>query len=290
MPSDETIKGLDVFTEQPVQRTKELGRPWKTTRTFVGPQHLTEGEEDLLLLLNPLSIKTSKGIPATITIETEDSGGTAQIGEQIAISEVIWELDWERVEKDIRTHGWFIISGSTLTYLAIMEEIDLAIKKGIAGFTDYDSKYGVTHMNDYKNCRLQGLDSYIMYSPVVRATVATRSSTPISAPGTSATKIVTWANVKLPIAGVTNSPGNPLTTSGSGGIGYPKFERPKIHYLPNSVGTPTYSDADVNEWMVAPAKAKYEPKSKRWSLVFEWYGAEKWTKCLYDGGSGYPPS
>lgn len=279
MPADEIIKGLDAFTEQPRRREKEPGKPWRTIRSFKGPQHLTEAKEDELLLLNPLKLETEKGIPATITIETEDSGGNAQVGEQIALSEVIWEEDWDRLEKDIRSHGWFNESGISIEF---MEQIDAAIKKGTASLTNWNTLAGLMHLNDYRDCRLQGIDSYVMFSPIIRGTLVTRSSYSIRAPAVQIGKIVPWSEVKLPITGALSTPDSA------------KIDCPKIHYY-TFLNIPPWPadvahDASVSEWMIAPARVKYNPKTHEWAFVFEWYGAEKWTKCLYDGGTGYPPS
>ena len=274
MPADEIIKGDSTFTEQPITRITKPGEPVRTKHTFIGPQVGADSfEEYLLNNYNALNLTTQKGTPCVIEFETTDEGLAGEDPSLRVLTEVSWSLEWERELKDIRGHGYFYMSG---TSYEIMERIDAAIKKGNARLTDWDAVAAYGHMNDYMKCRLLGINSFILYAPVIRATLTMGRYTNLRVPSASVGKVVAWSDIKLPF------PAGEAMTPSVGGI-----DQPKIH---EAIMGGTFQDTLVNEWLVSPIKRDYTRNPQRYNMSFEWLGATAWTKALYDGGTGYPPS
>lgn len=278
---DETVLGVNGFTEQPIEREKNSGTPWKTRRKFAGPQALADAKEDeLLLTYAPMSLRTIKGVPCIIEIETEEAGGTAAVSDQTSIAETLWELSWDRMERDIRSHGYFRTSGVSTEY---MERIDQAIKKGIAALSDWDTLSGIGHMNDYMNCRLQGIDSYVSYYPILRANVTTTRTTNINMPARHTTQVIAWSSIQLPFGSGTGT-----TPSGA------KIDQPSIYRYKSTIddvlGEAGWGEFAVNQWMIGPSNLRVIRSTKRREYTFEWTGADRWTGCLYNGGTGHPVS
>jgi hypothetical protein len=277
MADDEVIKGLDAFTEQPVRRSKSQGEQWVTTREFRGPQHLVTSKEDELLLLNPLSISTTLGIPAVITIETEEGGGSSQqsqsdqgIRDQTSIDETVWELDWNRVETDLRDHSVMTyIKGSGNLYT---DTVDAAIAKGTASAIDFDTLLGANGYNSYRDCKLKGITSFVEFQPIIRATVTASFSTQIQAPAVEAGKIIAWNQIALPIGSAVKTP--PA-----------RIQQPTIH---SKDANNQWQNVPINQWMVMPVRVQFVRSSKQYTYQFEWQGAVTYVGFLYDGGLGAP--
>lgn len=279
--SDEVVLGLNEFTEQPIQRTKDKGGPWRTTRTFIGPQAWAESKEDeLILQYAPLSIQTQKGVPCTITIETEESGGSAEVGDNTAVAEVVWELSWDRLEKDILSHGYFRFSASAFV---AYEAIDRAIKKGTSSLTTWASVYSslggyAARLDKYRDLRLSGVDSFVTYSPTLTATVSTSSTSSLRTSAQNTTSIIEWADIKLPYSSATVGPSD-------AGIEQPVIWRYGGFVDGEAEGFASYP---VNQWMIGAAGLVVNKRSRKREFRFQWIGAERWIGCLYSGGSGAP--
>ena len=276
MPADEVIKGLDGFTEQPVRRSKSQGEQWVTTREFQGPQHLAAGKEDELLLLSPLSISTTLGVPATITIETEEGGGSVEVGpeaqgvrDNTSINETVWELDWNRVETDLRDNSFIkYLAGSGNLFT---DTIDAALAKGTASAIDYDTLLGANGYNAYRDCKLRGINSFVEFQPILKATVTASFKTQIELPPVSAGKIIAWNDIALPIGNAKKPPNN--------------ITQPTLH-IRQAGGA--WGDPVVDQWMIMPCRKQFVRSSRQWTFGFEWQGAVTYCGFLYDGGLGTP--
>lgn len=273
--ADEVILGNHNFTELPRRRSKQRGGRWTTTRTFEGPQSEIESKEDELLLLNPLSISTTLGVPAKIEIETEDGGGTIEVGsqsvrDQKTLQEAVWVLDWERIETDIRNNSYFKYQGAA-TEMAFIETIDAALAKGTAHLTDWDTVTGVTGANKYLQCKLRGVNSFTEFAPIMRCTMTASLSTEIKVKNSSAGKVVSWNEVKI-----VEYPSVPTPTQAG-------FDQPKLHNYDGFWG-----DTLVNQWLAYPPTRTFNNAAQEYQFSYEWHGAVSWVGCLYDGGTGLP--
>lgn len=284
MPADEIVKGFNGFTEQPRRRTKKRGGQWVTTRTFKGPQALTESKEDELLLNNPLSISTELGVPANIEIETEDGGGTIEIGSQSerdskALADAVWTLDWDRIETDIRDNSHFRYIGSA-TEMAFVETIDQALAKGTAHLTDWDAVTGVVGANKYMQAKIRGINSFIEFAPIMRCTITAQATTEIKVINTRAGRVVPWLDSPLPDGPygvrIPEYPAVPTPTQAG-------FDQPKVHAFDGF-----WSDTLVDQWLVFPAVRSFNNSTQEVQFVYEWHGAVSYSGWLYDGGTGKP--
>ncbi|MEN6360040.1 MAG: hypothetical protein ABFD59_08290 [Smithella sp.] len=260
----EVVIGADEFTEQPVRRVYSQGQGWKTVRTWIGPQALTSAKEDDILLMSPApeGILTTEGVPAQIEATFSLAGGSSGIPDLIDEQDARWELLGEDLEKDIATHGYYNVSGSTA---AIIEEIDEQIKKGKARNFDWDTLYPSMNMQSYCNHKLRGMDDYVTFAYIIRKTITTSSTTLLeedfsAVPG----KIISWGDIGVPSSA--------------------KFKQPKIHCYE----TDAWVDKLVSQWMVKAPSVRWQKGKRLWELTREWWGAEKWSSALYDGGSFTP--
>jgi len=273
MPADEIVKGLNAFTEQPRRRTKKQGGQWTTTRSFLGPQALAAAKEDELLLEKPLSISTELGVPAKIEIETEDGGGTVEVGSQAerdstSLRETVWELAWDKLNTDLRDNSYVkYIAGSGNKYT---EAVDTAIAKGTASLINWTALYGAD-VQKYCDCKLQGINSFVQFNPIIRATITASYNTEILAvPQGHAGQIVLWAAIKIPGAGTLehwhiNEP--TLWVRGEGG---------------------RWGATAKLEWMIQPVEKRFVRSTHQWVFVHEWSGAASWCGFLYENGTGTP--
>lgn len=271
--ANEIVLGVNGFTEQPVRRVYKPGEPIRTIRTFEGPQALSDAKQDEILNSLPvLNLSNQKGVPCVIEVET-DEDPTGQDQDIRVLAEVTWSCDWERDMKDIRGHGYFNESGVSTKY---MELIDLAIKKGTASNTDWNTLSGLSHMNDYRECRLKGINSFIAWAPTLRATLVMGRFTKLKTDGIIAGQVIEWSAIKLP------QPAAEAKTPQSGGITQPQI----YDYVGGGGG---WQPKNINQWLVCPVKRGYTRTPRRYELTYEWLGATEWTKALYDGGTGSPP-
>lgn len=284
-PADEILLGLNEFTEQPIEVVHQQGEPDHIVRTFIGPRSMAADQEATLLSTYPvLSLNSVRSAPTIIKIETSEAvtglgGGISPIDpDTLALSQVVWTLDWERDMRDVRSHPWFDTSGVSVS---VIEKIDAAIKKGIASVTDWDAAYSVTHMNDYRDTRLRGITQYIAYAPVLRAQVSLTYFSKLHVPAIGEGKVIPWSSINIPFPG-----GDAYTPVKA------LIDQPTIHVFGGYVHpTPgisagAWGDAPVNEWLVNPLKRGYTRNPPKYDFTFEWLGATTYDQHLYDGGSG----
>jgi len=255
----QTILGSATFTEQPQEKTKQQGQGWIVTRTWLGPKdNLDDFVSGTVLPLNPQDVDVSYGTPAVVRATFPDLIGNTLSTDalQEAEDEAVWELIPMQLDKPLATHPAFAKSGSTP---AIIERIEKAIREGTATETDWDTDFGVTNMNDYRNLRVKGTDSYRAWTWMIRKTIAIGKAVDLAAEEVNTQKIVTYNDIGLPSD--------------------VKWAQPKYQSWDGEVITP-YS---INEWMATPpvirwVKSKYE-------VTREWIGAVKWYSIMYQGGT-----
>lgn len=274
MPADEVIKGVNGFTEQPIERVRRLGEVMKTIRRWEGPQALADAfmvgvhnaQGGSFPSVPPVSLRLKKGVPATIEAEYVGDGDQTIVDmpdqDSLSQEEAVWEQVPADLEKPIETHGFYNLSGFTP---AILETINTAIRKGVAGATNWDSLFGNFNFNSFRNHKLRGMDTYIPQSYIVRQTITTTSLSFILQPAVPAGKIITYAQIFIPISA--------------------HFQQPKTHQY---LQTGQWDDVLVNEWMVKAPSVTWSRSKRLWTLQREWWGAEKWSGALYHGGSYVP--
>lgn len=259
----ETVQGATGFTEQPKKRTWQDGKGWFTTRSWEGPQSGVDAQVDTVKLLDPApdAIRYTYGVPAVIEADFSETGGTATTIDTEDEASAVWELIAQPLEKDIRTHGYFNISGISTQML---EEVDNAIRRGTAGATDYDSLYSGMHLNSYRNHRLRGIEAYQSFSYIIRKTISTSKASTLDVDDVKPGQVVVFTTIGVP------------TTS--------KIQQPTIRLYENSAWT----DKAINEWLVMAPTIRWTKSTKRYDLVREWWGAEKWSQALYENGTYVP--
>lgn len=259
-----TVLGAQTFTEQPSEMNKERGHGWVLTRTWKGPQVETNnfliGE---VVPLDPEKIMVTKGQPTTIKAEFPDdvnSGILAGVSNdplQEAEDEAIWELIPSALDKPLATHPAFAQSGVTPT---VIELIEKAIRDGTACKTDWVAAFGVANMNDYRDLRVKGTDSWRAWSWTIRKTISVGEAVEVQAAQIDAQKIVAY-----------NAIGIPATV---------KWAQPVLQLWD---GVNVLPPQAIDEWMACPPQVRYN--RKKYDIVKEWIGAWKWYKILYNGGT-----
>ena len=268
------VKGFDGFTEQSSQKRTVQGET-KRVRIWLGPASKLDAFLQGVLDLEPPpeSVVSEDGVPAKIEavfpIASMVPGGDPAVEAEDAS---VWELIGQDLEKPLATHGFYNISDSA--YVAI-EAADEAIRKGTARKTDWDVIYATWNIQSYVNHQLRGIDTWNTSSYIVRKSMVFNSAVPIKlefsvAPGSPARPgtVITWADLDTLI---------PESA---------KFERPLVHLYDSNFLA--FIDKPLNEWLVKAPSLKWEKGKKIWELTREYWGAEKWSQDLYDGGSYVP--
>lgn len=284
--ADEVIKGLDEFTEQPLKRSIRIGEPIVTTRTFIGPQAKSDTfAAKLLKDYKVLTMDQQKGTPSIIEITTDETLDETDPDLRV-LAEVTWSLDWEREMKDLSTHGWFDVAagsgtgGQSAKY--VMEQIDIAMrsKSGAAG-VDWNTKYGnIVNMNDYRDCRLLGINHWISYAPNLKCTLKMGRYTILDVEAVPVSQIIAWTDVKLPFSAAS------AQTPSAGGINQPTVHSYFGEHPPTGGTGNVWQNFPVNQWLVSPVRRNFNKSRGIYEMTFEWLGATEWTSFLYDGGSG----
>ena len=271
----EVIQGSEEFTEQPAERRTDDGET-KLVRTWLGPQ---AGLSAKLIEVNnmsptPESTKSFNGVPAMVQATFPDQEDDEDDPAARAEAAAVWELIPQQINKPLATHGYFNVSGSALEML---EAADEAIRKGTARKTNWDAApYVGYHIQSYVNHRLRGIDTYVAFTYIVRRTVVFNSATFLQAEFSTAPEahklpgvITTWERIGVPDSA--------------------KFTKPKIHSAKHNVfGDGQWEDLELDEWLVMAPSVKWQRGKKRWELVREWWGAEKWSSALYQYGTYVP--
>jgi len=276
---DEVIKGSLEWTEQPAEINQRTGEPTTIKRVWEGPQATAVSKtQELALQYNPNDIRTRMGVPARIEIDLTGSRNMTspydyQDPDDDVLFQVMWAIKWQEVQRDIRAHGYYNESADSQKYMA---EIDLAIRKGKANDTDWDTKYSATHLNAYRDDKQKGINFYVVKAPSIRATLLLSMTSLFAVPQMPIGKIISWNDIKLPYSGSFPTPGSA------------KIVQPTIHYYRGyDDGTPAgWSDLPVNQWMVNPVEREFTQYPRRMLMHFTWEGAVTWNSHLYDGGIG----
>lgn len=262
--------GLQDFTEQPKEYRYDNGY-WKLIRRWEGPPDLlVTAMQTVQATTIPDSIVAVQGVPGTIQATYGDQDPTSNTPPEVAAEDAaVWELLVPQLEKGLRTHGQFLISGVSVS---VMEEIDEAIRKGFARNVDWAAKFGGAigaAAQKYCNYRLRGVDSYISFSFVVRKTLS--FSNPV--------------NLQAMFANANEIPGKVIGWNAIGVPAAAKFQQPKIHLFDENAQA--FQDRPINEWLVMGADVQWDKVKNIWTIRRDWMGAEAWAD-LYDGGSWIP--
>lgn len=265
--ADEITRGLAAFTEQP-QRVEFQAGAWWQVRRWEGPQSLLDDFLPEVIDLNPTRITRINGVPAIVEAWTEWED--APVDPVVAAEDnAVWEMIGQDLDKPIETHGYWNRSGVTVSSL---EAANDAIRRGTAGAIDWDTLYPALEVQAFVNHKLRGIDTYDTFAYICRKTIQFSKDTAI----------------ELEFEGVTNIPGKVLTWAQLVAIipASAKFKQPKVHvYDPVAA---TWTDKPLNEWLIKAPTLRWEKSTKLWELTREYWGAEKWSSVLYDGGTYVP--
>jgi len=255
----QSVLGQNTFIEQPKRKQRVAGRGWITIRTWRGPRSkIDDFITQSVSPLSPETIDVTESTPAVITATFPDVETILSVDPLIeAEDEAIWELIPSNIDKVLATHPAFQQSGMTPTAI---ESIEKALRDGTATETDWDAAFGLTTMNDYRNLRVKGVDSWRTWGWTIRKTISVGKAVQVQAEEANTQRIVTY-----------NQIGIPATV---------KWGQPK--YLPWNGVTPDQPKF-INEWMASPPQIRFT--RKKYEIVREWLGAVKWYKIMYQGGT-----
>jgi hypothetical protein len=177
----------------------------------------------------------------------------------------IWEAVGVELQKPIEEHPYFNIGspGISEDWAVIKQSIDKALRNG----TKYTVPEAEEHMCRYKGLRYAGVDSYNDIYIVLRKTeiVASRNV------------LITaqWENVNIVVPFENIAPPDYI-------IGQiMEIRRLKDHF-PDPVILGDYEPGKW-EWLTKIPVVRAESGGKKFSIVSEWWGAEKWSKVFYGG-------
>lgn len=262
----ERVLGANEFTEL-AKRRELVGGVWKVKRRWEGPQALLDAKTTEVVdeIGRTNNITADEGVPAVIESTSADMSGDQFDPAQQAEDSAVWELLGQDLEKPIGTHPYFEFSpGATPGYI---EQADEAIRKGTARGTDWSAID--SHLQEYVNLRLVGVDTYISFSYIVRKTI------------TFADEVLIWAE----FGGNANmTPGQVITWDAIQIPAKAHFQKPSIHEKRYG----TSEDVPVDQWLVKSPQVRWTKGKKLWELTREWWGAVKWSQALYDGGTYSP--
>lgn len=260
---DYVVIGKNEMTEQPLRKRYSDGK-WQLIKSWRGPASLVDDKvTDVQSAESPEDIDVDVQPAATIAIAI----GDANAGN--VDDTAIWELLGQDLEKPLALHPYYNKSGASTDYI---EEADEAIRKGIARITDWDTLHAGFNIQHYVDCRLRGIDSYITSTYIVRKSVTFTTKTAYKAEFASAKdipgKVIAWTDLEIPASA--------------------KFDQPQVHTAYFD-GSWKWKDLALNEWLVKSPQVRWHKGQRIWEVTREWWGAEKWLKYIYDGGT-YEPS
>jgi len=242
------ILGSQEVIEQPKRKRMVRGKGWQTVRSWQGTRAAIEAFKTSADLddSEDVQISTSRGVStleATFPYDA-DNEASRDPGEM----EEVWEVDFQELQKPIGTHTFLNDLGSTRA--AKLAEADAAIADGTAAAL-LAAGTTAASIKKYLRLRLTGIDTYVVFSPVVQRTI----------------KCGRRVDVKAASAGV----GSVVKTS--------SLPAPKdmLYVVPSSW-----------EWLKQGPKVQQVPGG--WQIIESWVGAEKWMADLYSGGTGQPSS
>jgi len=151
-----------------------------------------------------------------------------------------------------------------------MEQIDAAIRAGTSTNTDWGGGISGFFLNDYRNHKLRGIESWITFSYVIRKTITTTNAT----------------TLKLKFIQI---PGTIITYNSIGVPSWAKFTQPKVHLFNADPGTPNvWSNIDLDQWMVKAPTQRWQKGKKAHELIQEYWGAVGYSSVLYEHGNYTP--
>ena len=242
------ILGNQEFLEQPQQDTFEQGVGKTTVRSWKGGRDKYDAAFTTILALSPDTMSGVKGTPAEIT-------ATFLPADQ-AMDNAVWELIPTSVDRPLGTHPSFNTSGGLQEFL---EDIDVAVAKGTGHDTDWDADSGYSGLNDYRNLKAKGTDSFRMWSFIVRRTISTSLAGLEQASDQDAGLVVDWSGIGIPVT--------------------VKFDQPYYNKWDGDTVTPIA----IDQWLTSPETVRYE--KKRYTVTKEWLGSLGWYSILYSGGN-----
>jgi len=250
----EVVLGTNAFIKTRTERISATGEGRRIVETWQGPQALiTTKEDELWTRADIVSVNSTNGVPAQIKAEFVES---TQSVIQIDL-DTVWEHTPVALDKPLNTHPAF---NTTSQAIMVQERIEEAIRKGVAADIDFDADFGVPNMNDFRNLRLKGVESYRLWSFVISKTIKSGREGLLKAEFENVQKVVKYVDIGLPT--------------------WVKWETPNVRLWNGT----TAVTRPIAEWLVGPPTIRYE--GKRYTLTQEWVGAEKWYAILYEGGTG----
>jgi hypothetical protein len=180
-------------------------------------------------------------------------------------TEETWEVDTQEFFENIRSHPYFIPSGS------IHEEV-LAVDKIIDNGEYFDASDYTweNQLNRYYGLRMAGVEGYFSGYIVIRRRQRVSNQADVVLDYTTQNRVVTLDQISPPekILGALNK--MPVLTGYDGG----------------DIASPQIVDQDY-EWLKKPPKATIDEGGRRYEIIQEWWGAEAWSRVFY-GGSWDP--
>jgi hypothetical protein len=259
--ADETVKGYNGFTITKQEKVFRVEAGWSLQKSYEGPQALADSFAADLITQGASQLNQSTGVPCVITAQfpLTPSGYNE---DQKARDEAIWELIPEPTEKLLASHPAFA-AGSLY-----IPEIDKAIATGDPAIykptPDWDTLYagGGGKLNEYRDLRIAGVDSYQSGVWRVRMAMTVSRLSLITANFSTTWQIVSWSSIGVPSSA--------------------KFTQPSLWAWNGSA----FAATNINQWLDMGASVRWRKGIRKWEVSQEWVGAVQASGTLYSGGTG----
>jgi len=293
------IKGYDGMVRQKMPRSWSQQNAETITEVWKGPRDKARTMYDGLIgsiNIDSISYDPSDGAyDATVTITYKDSSGTNEEGGGgLVVDEennAIWEVAGMEIQKDIRVHPYFMAPSvyidQTTINKSIYEEminIDLAIAQGkryvapAHAITNWKNK-----LSRYYALRLQGVDTYIDNAMVLKKNVTVTKRTLVN---------VAWAGVGYCMNINTINPPNAIVAQmkdiyrlkrpPASDVGLGTIAGINAFYVVQKMGAVDW-DHSQWEWLKKAPTVTAIEDARRWTITYEWWGAERWSSVFYNG-------
>ena len=243
------------------------GGGWVTVKVYQGPRETIEATLASIAAQSPAPTKiisNETGDPARIDayFSTPVSGYNE---DQSAQDNAIWELDPVEIQKRLESHPRFKGSGKTQAQHAqIIEDINNSILNGTAANKSWATD-GAFY-DRYRDMRLVGIDSYPLYTWIIRSTISVSATSTLKAAFANVNRVIPYASI-----------GVPSTV---------KWGAVSIYWWSDDAWRSVNLSDGTARWLCKPPRVMWDSRTAKHQIQSEWWGAMEFSSFLYDGGTG----
>ena len=248
-----TIVGSTEAIEQPIRREWSASDGWQTIRSWMGPYAAVEA------LANEFSTTTSgvdsmsldkNGVEGILTTRINDDPGTGT-GGSVALANATWELILNEMMKPLR-HSSYFDTGSAAIKTEYAQILDAFNQGQIASFSTTSNQGTV-----FKAALIAGISDTMVAAPVLRQTMIVSRRNEVNVIVADAFTVKTSATILALIP---------------------------VDFIWRSVLHPTTGTFKDYTWLQKLPTFRRIGRS-RFEIGLEYWGAEKWVKYFYSGGT-----